>query len=391
MNATNDGKTVVRGLEGVVAAETRISFVDGVNAQLYYSGYNIHDIAEKISYEETVWLLWYNELPTKAQLEEFRSEVVAEMRLPSQVIKLIELTPPSAPPMDVLSTMVSALALFDPDAGDNSEQANHNKSMRLIAQIPTIIANLYRVRTGKPVLSPDPRMNMASNFLYMIHGRKPDELEARTMDLLLLLHADHGLNSSTFAARVTASTHADMHAAVASAINTLKGPMHGGANQRVMKMLHSIDNIHMVEDYIEGMLANDQKIMGFGHRVYKKEDPRARFLRRASEKLCHQTGKKHLYEISHKIERVVKRAKKIYPNVDFYSATVQDALGIPEEFFTTVFAASRISGWVAHILEQFADNRLIRPTSRYIGEYARPFIPLSRRRRKDSQKKQIKE
>ena len=371
---------VLRGLEGVAAAETRISFVDGVNGQLYYSGYNIHDIAEHISYEETVWLLWYNELPNSRQLEKFRSRLVGEMRLPSQVIGLIERTPPSAPPMDVLTMAVSALALFDPDAGDNSLKANRRKAYRLTAQIPTIIADLCRIRNGKPVLSPDPRMDMASNFLYMLHGENPRALERRTMDLLLMLHADHGLNASTFSARVTASTHSDMHAAVAAALGTLKGPLHGGANQRVMHMLHDINNVHDVEDYIEGMLDLNERIMGFGHRVYKKEDPRARHLRRASKKLCRQKGKENLYEISKRIEEVVLKAKGIYPNVDFYSATVQDALGIPDEFFTSVFASSRIAGWSAHILEQFADNRLIRPTSKYIGEYNRPFAEISKRK-----------
>lgn len=377
----NDNKeqVVVRGLEGVAAAETRVSYVDGVNGELYYAGYNIHDLAGRISYEETVYLLWYGELPNREQLWAFRSRLVSEMRLPSQVIKMIELTPPNSHPMGIVRTAVSALAMFDPDVEDSCPAANERKAIRLTAQIPTIIADLQRVRTHQPVLSCDPHMGLAANFLYMLRGRMPDQEERQAMDLCMMLHADHGLNASTFAARVTASTQADLHSAITSAIGTLKGPLHGGANQRVMEMLDQIDNVGEVQAYIEGMLANKQRIMGFGHRVYRTEDPRATHLRRVSEALCRRSNQSHLYDISHRIEEVVHAAKGIYPNVDFYSATVQHALGIPKEFFTAVFAACRVSGWIAHVLEQYADNRLIRPTSKYTGKYGRPFVPLEER------------
>lgn len=372
-------KVVLRGLEGVCAAETRVSYVDGVNGELYYSGYNIHDLAGKTSYEEVIYLLWYDKLPNKRELWEFRSRLVGEMRLPSQVIKAIELTPPSSHPMSVLRTSVSMLGHFDPDAQDNCGDANYRKAVRLVAEIPTIIADLHRVRTHQPVLSPDPSMGMAANFLYMLRGSAPDEEESRAMDLIMVLHADHGLNASTFASRVAASTETDMHSALTAAIGTLKGRLHGGANEKVMEMLFGIGGVEMVEDYIHGMLGDGQRIMGFGHRVYKTEDPRATHLRSVSERLCRRSDQGHLYDISHRIEQVVKAKKGIYPNVDFYSATVQHALGIPKEYFTPVFAASRTSGWIAHILEQYHDNRLIRPTSKYIGKYGREVVPLDQR------------
>ena len=372
-------KTVVRGLEDIVAAETGVSYVDGVNGALYYAGYNVHDLAGRTSYEETIHLLWYGELPNRIELADFRSRLVSEMRLPSQVIRMIELAPPNSHPMAVLRSIVSALGMFDPDVENNTLEANQRKAVRLTAQIPTIIADLHRVRTHQPVLSPDPHLGFAPNFLYMFRGSLPDQEETEAIDLCMMLHADHGLNASTFAARVTASTKSDMHAAITSAIATLKGPLHGGANQRVMEMLNRIDDVDEVKAYIEGMLDEKKRIMGFGHRVYKTEDPRAKHLRNISESLCHRANQGHLYEISHRIEQVVRKAKGIYPNVDFYSATVQHALGIPKEYFTTVFAASRISGWIAHILEQYADNRLIRPTSKYTGQYGRTFVPIEKR------------
>jgi len=301
------------------------------------------------------------------------------MRLPSQVIKMIELAPPNSHPMAVLRSTVSELGMFDPDVENNTPAANERKAVRLTAQIPTVIADLHRIRTHQPVLSPDPHMGFAPNFLYMLRGTVPDQEETEAIDLCMMLHADHGLNASTFSARVTASTQADMHAAITSAIGTLKGPLHGGANQRVMEMLNRIDDVEEVEAYIQGMLNEKKRIMGFGHRVYKTEDPRAKHLRKVSESLCHRSNQGHLYQISHRIEQVVHQAKGIYPNVDFYSATVQHALGIPKEYFTTVFAASRISGWIAHVLEQYADNRLIRPTSKYTGQYGREFVPLEER------------
>jgi len=376
---TSDDRPVVRGLEGVVAAETRISYVDGVNGELYYQGYNISELAGLVGYAEAVYLLWHGELPTQSELKAFRARLVSDMRLPSQVIETIKLIPPNSHPMSVLRTAVSSLGMFDPDSEDNSREANQRKATRLVAQIPTIVADLHRVRLGKPVLSPDPHFGIAANFLYMLRGKAPDEEERKAMDLCMMLHADHGLNASTFAARVTASTHSDMHSALCSALATLKGPLHGGANQRVMEMLFQINHVGVVQSYIEGMLADKQRIMGFGHRVYKTEDPRARHLRDEAERLLARTGQAHLHDISTRIERVVREAKGIYPNVDFYSATVQHALGIPKEYFTAVFASSRAAGWIAHILEQYDDNRLIRPTSKYTGKYGREFVPLEER------------
>jgi len=372
-------KAPVRGLEDVVAGETRISYVDGVNGMLIYSGYDVHDLAEKATFDEVVYLSWYGELPDQAELERFRARLVGEMRLPSQVIRMIELAPGGAHPMDVLRTAVSALSMFDPDSGDLSPEANERELIRLLAQVMTIIADMHRVRHGKSVLSADPKLDIGDNFLYMFRGSEPDEEEKAAFDHLLLLHLDHGFNASTFAARVTASTLSDMHAALTSALGTLKGPLHGGANERVMQMLEEIDHVDMVDSYIEGMLNDGQRIMGFGHRVYKVEDPRARLLREWSERLCHRADMAHLYEISHRIEQVVLEKKGIYPNVDFYSATVQHALGIPRQYFTAIFSAARTAGWLAHVMEQYADNRLIRPTSRYVGGWNREVVPMEER------------
>jgi len=295
------------------------------------------------------------------------------------VVEMLKLMPPNAHPMSVLQTAVSLLGVLDPDSGDISPESNRRKAKRLVAQVPTIIADFYRVRKGQPLISPDPHLGIADNFLYMLRGTPPDEVEHQAMDLLMVLHADHGLNASTFAGRVIASTLSDMHSALAGAIGALKGPLHGGANQKVMEMILEIGKVDMVQEYIAGMLENKQRIMGFGHRVYRTEDPRARHLRKYSEMLCQRRGCGELYEISHRIETIVREAKGIYPNVDFYSATVQHALGIPPEFFTAVFAASRTAGWTAHIMEQYADNRLIRPTSKYTAELGREFVPMDKR------------
>ncbi|OIO92540.1 MAG: citrate synthase [Anaerolineae bacterium CG2_30_64_16] len=376
---SKDEKKVVRGLEDVVAAETSVSYVDGVHGRLYYQGYDIHDIAEEMTFSEVVLLLWNGGLPTRAERDRFSSEIVADMRLPSQVVDMLKLTPPTSHPMAVLRTAVGMLAHFDPDVEDISPEANRRKARRLLAQIPTIIADLHRIRYGLPLLSPDPNYGVSSNFLYMLRGTPPTELERKAMRLLMVLLSDHGLNASTFTARVIASTLSDMHSALAGAIGSLKGPLHGGANERVMEMILNISDVDMVKEYIEGMLENRQRIMGFGHRVYRTEDPRATHLRRYSEMLCEANGQRSLYEISRRIEQTVMEAKGIYPNVDFYSATVQHAIGIPPEYYTAIFAASRAAGWIAHIMEQYANNRLMRPTSKYTGEIGLPFVPIDQR------------
>ena len=372
-------KTAVRGLENVAAGQTRVSYVDGVNGVLVYSGYDVHDLAEKATFDETVHLIWYGKLPNETELKNFRARLVGEMRLPSQVIDMIALAPRGAHPMDMLRTAISALSMFDPDSGDLSPEAKERKMIRLLAQVMTIIADMHRVRNDQSVLSPDPKLDIGDNFLYMFTGKTPTREEAAAFDHLLLLHLDHGFNASTFSARVTASTLTDMHAALTSALGTLKGSLHGGANEKVLNMLHEIDDVEMVDSYIEGMLNDGQRIMGFGHRVYKVEDPRARLLREWSEKLCHRADMAEYYNISHRIETVVMKKKGIYPNVDFYSATVQHALGIPGHYFTAIFAASRTAGWLAHVMEQHADNRLIRPTSNYIGGWNRKVQPIEER------------
>ena len=377
--APPEQKTPVRGLENVVAGETRVSHVDGVNGLLVYNGYDVHELAAATTYEEVVHLLWRNRLPNRRELEDLRARLVGEMRLPPQVIEMIRLAPAGAHPMDVLRTAVSALSMFDPDAGNLSPEANERKMVRLLAQVMTIIADMHRVWSGRSVVSADPQLDTGDNFLYMFRGEPPDEEEAAAFDHLLLLHLDHGFNASTFAARVTASTLSDMHAALTSAIGALKGALHGGANERVLVMLQKIDNVGEVESYIEGMLNDKKRIMGFGHRVYKVEDPRARLLRTWSERLCRRANMSQLYEISHRIEEVVLAKKGIYPNVDFYSATVQHALGIPRQYFTAIFAAARTAGWLAHIMEQYADNRLIRPTSNYIGGWNQHVVPIDQR------------
>jgi len=373
-------KIVVRGLEGVVAAETSISYVDGVHGRLYYQGYDIHDIAEQISFVECIFLLWNRRLPNRKDCEGMRNAIVGEMALPEPVLELLKLSPANSHPMAVLRTAVSLLSCFDPDADDVSPEANIRKATRLAGQIPTIIAHLHRLRNKLPLLAPKPDLGLSSNFLYMLTGKMPDELERKAIDVLMVLHADHGLNASTFTARVISSTLSDMHSAITGAIGALKGPLHGGANEKVMGMLNEINHIDRIQEYIEGMLDNKRRIMGFGHRVYRTEDPRAKHLRKYSELLCEKTSQKHLFEMSHRIEKIVFQQKGIYPNVDFYSATVQHALGIPETYFTTIFVASRTPGWLAHIIEQYSDNRLIRPTSKYTGEMGIPFVPIEKRR-----------
>ena len=369
----------VRGLEGVVAAETSLSFVDGQNGQLFYRGYNIDQLAGKACYEEIVYLLWFGEFPNAKELRKFRRELVSEMLLPAQVLDLLRLSPPRANPMVVLRTAVSALGMFDPDGGKNTEGANMRKAMRILAQLATIVCSLHRIRQGLPMLSADGRMTFAENILYMFHGKTPASQESKVMDTTLVLHADHGLAASTFAARATVSTLAGMHSAICAALGSLKGPLHGGANRKVMEMLDEIGGPHKVKSYIEGMLADKKRIMGFGHRVYKTEDPRSKHLRKYSEKLSKRSGAANLFKLSHKIEKIVFKKKGIHPNVDFYSATVQRALGIPKELYTCIFAIARTAGWIAHVMEQFRDNRLIRPTTTYIGGFGRKYTALEKR------------
>jgi citrate synthase len=370
---------VHEGLEGVVAGTSRICFLDGREGRLLYQGYDIHDLAAHSTFEEVAYLLWHGDLPTASQLDALNRELRAARALPEAVLALLRTFPRDALPMDILRTAVSALGVYDPEARDNSQPANVRKAVRLTAQMATIVAAIERLRTGKPVVAPDPALNHAANFLSMLWGKPPDTTSAQAMDIVLILHADHELNASTFAARVTAATLADMHSAITSAIGALKGPLHGGANEQVMRMLLAIGDPVKAVPAVAQMLAAKKKIPGFGHRVYKTEDPRATHLRRMSEELGRQHGDRTWFEISRTIEKYMLEQKHLYANVDFYSATVYYTLGIPLDLFTPVFAVSRISGWTAHVLEQLADNRLIRPRAEYVGPRNRVYAPIEKR------------
>jgi len=371
---------VSEGLEGIVAAESRICFVDGVQGRLIYQGYDIHDLAAHAGFEEVAYLLWHDDLPTRAQLDALNKDLVAARALPEPVLSLLRGFPRDVLPMDALRTATSALGIYDPESRDNSQAANLRKAVRLTAQTATMVAAIGRCREGKDPVAPDPSLSHAANFLAMLWGRKPDDTSVKTIEIALILHADHELNASTFAARVTAATLADMHSAITSAIGTLKGPLHGGANEAVMRLLLRIGDPAKVVPAAREMLAAKQKIPGFGHRVYRTEDPRATHLRRMSEELGRRKGEPKWFEMSRALEQFMLSEKHIYANVDFYSASSYYYLGFPLELFTPVFAVSRISGWTAHVLEQLADNRLIRPRAEYVGPVNRTYVPIEQRR-----------
>jgi citrate synthase len=374
----NKDRIVTRGLREVAAAETKISYVDPLGA-LYYLGHNIDDLVEKVCYEEVVHLLLYNRLPNKRELDDFKARLISEMKLPDQVIERIKFAPRSCRPMEVLRTEVSHLGEYDPDCEDLSEDANKRRAIRLVAKIPTIVATFQRLHSNQPILAPNQEFGFAENFLFMFRGKPADNEEKNAIDRFMILHADHGFNASTFAARVTASTNSDMYSAVTSAIGTLKGPLHGGASEKVMHMLDDINTEEEVEEYIQGMLDDQKKIMGFGHRVYMTEDPRTKHLRDIAENLCNRANSLNLYNLCLKIENVVREKKKIFPNVDFYAAVTLDALGVTSSFFTPFFASSRVSGWTAHVIEQYEDAVLLRPSSKYVGEFGRKFISIENR------------
>jgi len=371
-------RVVVRGLRDVAAAETKISYVNS-NGTLYYLGYDIDDLVERVCYEEVAHLLLYNKLPNAKELDEFRSRLVSEMKLPQRVIKRIRVAPKNCHPMEVLRSEVSHLSEYDPHPNDHSDAANKRRAIELVAKVPTIVATLHRTRTDQQLVAPNQEYGFAENFLYLFRGKTADNQEKEAIDRFMTLHADHGFNASTFAARVTASTNSDIYSAITSAVGTLKGPLHGGACEKVMLMLDDINTEEEVEEYIQGMLDDQKKIMGFGHRVYKAEDPRTKHLRSIAENLCHRTATLNLYKTCMKIENVVHDKKKIFPNVDFYAAVVLNALGVPKEFFTPFFASSRTLGWTTHVIEQYQDAVLLRPSSEYIGEFGRSFVPIERR------------
>ena len=371
-----------KGLANTIAAETQASFIDGAKGVLEYVGYDIDSLARNSTFEETVFLLWNRRLPNAAELATLAAELRAEYDLPEAVWEMIRETPRTAHPMHMLRTLVSSLGMFDREADDNSPEANWRKSVRLLAKTPTIVANFDRHRKGKPLVRPDATMDMATNFLNMLNGARPTVAVAKALDVCLILHADHGLNASTFAARVTISTLSDMYSAITTAIGTLKGPLHGGANEEVMHMLNEIGTMDNVEPYIKERLARKDRIMGFGHRVYKAYDPRAGYLKTFAKQIATDTGNQGLYEMSTKIEDIMKTevaAKGIYPNVDFFSATTYHSIGIDLDIFTCMFAVSRISGWTAHCMEQLAANRLIRPMAEYTGPHGLSYVVMSAR------------
>jgi citrate synthase len=370
-----------KGLEGVVATTSSICYIDGEQGVLAYRGIDIHELAENSTFEETCYLLWFGRLPSRDELRELRDRIAEEREVDASIFRQLQQVPKNAPPMDVLRTMVSTLSFFDPEEKSNEREANIHKAIRLTSQIAMIVAAYDRVRKGQPIVEPDRSLSHAANFLLMLNGKRPSKTAERALDIALILHADHELNASTFAARVTAATLSDMHSAITSAIGCLKGPLHGGANEAVFHILQSIDRAGAdAVEYVKGMLAQKQKIPGFGHRVYHTEDPRATHLRQMSRDLGASSGEPKWFGYSHAIEGFVKGEKKLNANVDFYSASTYHTLGIDVDLFTPVFAVSRISGWTAHVIEQLADNRLIRPRADYIGPaYPQHYVPIDRR------------
>jgi citrate synthase len=372
---------VGKGLAGVVAANSGICWIDGDAGVLAYRGIDIHELAEKSTFEECSYLLWFGQLPRRAELEDFSKRLAEARRLDPKIIDLLRSFPPSATPMEVLRTAVSALSFYDADESDNEHDANVRKSFRLTSQIAMLAAAYDRLRKGKAVVEPDPSLSHAANFLWMLNGEKPSATATKTFDVALILHADHELNASTFAARVIAATLSDIHSAITGAIGALKGPLHGGANEAVMRMLFAIDKEGMDPvEYVAGLLAQKKKISGFGHRVYHTEDPRATHLRKMSEELGESSGNAKWFKMSRAIEKYILAEKKLNANVDFYSASTYTMLGIDLDLFTPIFAVSRISGWAAHVIEQLDDNRLIRPRAEYIGpEYPVKYTSVEKR------------
>jgi len=371
--------TVSKGLEGVVAAHSRLSDVRGDVGQLIYCGYDIDELAGKVSYEEVVYLLHHNHLPNSKELAELKTVLAGYRELPQGVIDLLVKLPVDCPPMHAIRTGVSALGCYDTVADDDTMDAQRRKALRLIAQIPVVTAYFHRARQGKPLVHPDASLGEAANFLYMVDGEKPSEEKVSTMDMCYVLHADHGMNASTFSARVTIATLSDMYSAITTAIGTLKGPLHGGANEGVIKMLQEIGSLEGVDAYVAESLAQKRKIMGIGHRVYKVLDPRAPHLKRMAQILSAKLGDPKWIQMSERIASLMLEKKNLHANVDFYSATVYFSLGIPTDLFTPIFAIARTSGWTAHVLEQLADNRLIRPQSVYTGPVGLKVVPLAQR------------
>ncbi|WP_349408120.1 citrate synthase [Pseudalkalibacillus sp. SCS-8] len=370
--------TATRGLEGIVATTSSVSsIIDGV---LTYRGYNIDDLADYASFEEVVYLLWYGKLPNQKELDGFKAELSKNFVLPQQVLDMIKSFPlDKIHPMAAVRTAVSSLGLYDEEADDMNEEANSSKAIRLQAKLASIVAAFSRLRDGLEIIEPKEDLSYAANFLYMLNGEEPDEISEKAFNKALVLHADHELNASTFTARVCVATLSDIYSGVTAAIGALKGPLHGGANERVMKMLSEIGDPDNVEEYLKGALERKEKIMGFGHRVYKDGDPRAKHLREMSKQLTHITGETKWYDMSVKLDELMTNEKGLLPNVDFYSASVYHSLGLKHDLFTPIFAMSRVSGWLAHILEQYENNRLIRPRAEYTGPEKQQYVAIENR------------
>jgi citrate synthase len=370
------------GLEDVTATSSAICYLDGERGVLAYCGYDVHDLARGATFEEVCYLLWHRRLPTRAELGDLQSQLASARALPEPIVRLMRSLPP-VDGMDALRTLTSALAHYDNEAAQTTPQAQYRKAVRLTAQLGTIVATWGRMQAGAGPIAPDPVMGHAANFLYMLTGERPNSTAIKAFDIALTLHADHELNASTFAARVAAATLTDIYSAVVAAVGTLKGPLHGGANAEVMKMLLDLGETatpERIDEFVRGKFARKEKISGFGHRVYKTEDPRATHLRQMSHDLGKRAGSTTWYDMSQRIEALVKSEKKLNPNVDFYSASMYYTLGIPIDLYTPIFAVSRVSGWTAHVLEQYANNRLIRPRADYIGpDYPQRFVPLEQR------------
>ena len=367
------------GLRGAVVGDTRLSSIDGEAGKLIYRGIDIHDLARASTFEEVAYLLWFGALPTAQHLAEFRANLDRHRRLPDGLFDVLQKLPKNATPMDALRTAVSALGLFDPAVNDMSQAASVEKALKLTAVFPTILAAYYRLSEGLQPIAPDRTLDTAANFLYMFTGNAPDERAARVLDVALILHADHGMNASTFSAIVTAATLSDMYSAITSAIGTLKGPLHGGANEGVIHNLLEIGELDNVSGWVNAKLDAHQKIMGFGHAVYKAYDPRATELKKIAKEVGTSAGTTKWVDMTERMEQEVWKAKQLYPNVDLYSASVYYTLGIPTPYFTPVFAISRVAGWCAHVMEQYADNKLIRPRANYVGARGVQYVPIAER------------
>lgn len=377
---SNEHPHFSKGLEGIVASQTALSLVDGENSRLLYRGVPVGELALNSNFEETIYLLWFAKFPTASELKEFKEKLAGYRNVPAEVLDLIKKFPKTSHPMAVLRSAASLLALYDLGSEKTDLESTKDHAFRLTGAMATLVSAFYRARLGKDFLAPDKKLSHAANFLYMMHGNVPAPEMERALDAYLILLADHGLNASTFSARVTASTQADAYSAITSAIGTLKGDLHGSANQRAMEMILDIGDPSKAEDYVRTLLREKKKVMGFGHRIYKKEDPRATVFRGIAKKLCERAGEFKWMEISNKVEKVMWEEKQIPCNVDFFSASVLYILGFPVDFFTTVFATSRVAGWTAHVIEQRQDNRLIRPLADYTGPAEAHYIPVDQRK-----------